>query len=206
MKPAYAGGVPDSVVVVRHGRTTYNSARRLNGDPAVEVRLNAAGIAQVAALRPRIARMPIDLGVHTRFGRTRHTLDLLLAGRAVPHAVCPELDDVLLGEFEGAGVDDFRAWRTTHGMDERPRGGESRLEVLARYIRGVERLLEVRARTPLVVTHDIPIRFILNALDGHDPLDGPVKAVENGVLHVWEATDLTRALAVMKERLPPSAG
>ena len=197
--------MPDSVAVVRHGRTTYNNARLLNGDPAVDVRLSAAGIAQVAALRPRIARMPIDLGVCTRFRRTRHTLDLLLAGRAVPRAVCPELDDVRLGEFEGAGVEDYRAWRRDHGMDERPIGGESRLEVLARYARGVERLLAVRARMPLVVTHDIPIRFILNAMGGHDPLDGPVEAVENGVLYIIEAADLTRALAVMKDRLPPSA-
>ena len=197
--------MPDSVAVVRHGRTTYNTARRLNGDPAVDVRLSAAGIAQVAALRPRIAHLPIDLGVCTRFRRACHTLDLLLAGRAVPRAVCPELDDVRLGEFEGAGVEDYRAWRRDHGMDERPIGGESRLEVLARYARGVGRLLAVRARMPLVVTHDIPIRFILNAMGGHDPLDGPVEAVENGVLYIIEAADLTRALAVMKDRLPPSA-
>jgi broad specificity phosphatase PhoE len=166
------------------------------------VRLDAAGIAQVWALRPAIARLPIDLGVHTRFPRTRRTLDLLLVGRDVPRAVCPELDDVRLGEFEGAHVEAYRAWRRANGPADRPEGGESRLDALARYARGVERLLAVSARMPLVVTHDIPIRFIRNALGGSNPLDGPVRNVENGSLAVLTATDLTRALVVMREHMP----
>ena len=166
------------------------------------MRLDAAGTAQVAALRPAVARLPVDLGVHTRFPRTRHTLDLLLVGRDVPRAVCPELDDVLLGEFEGAGVDDYRAWRRANGVAARPEGGESRLDALGRYSRGVERLLAVSARTPLVVTHDIPIRFILNAVGGANPLDGPVRNVENGFLTVLSARDLTRALSVMRRHMP----
>jgi broad specificity phosphatase PhoE len=81
-------------------------------------------------------------------------------------------------------------------------GGESRFHTLARYARGLERLLAVSARMPLVVTHDIPIRFILNALAGADPLDGPVRNVGNGSLTVLSATDLTRALEVMRQHLP----
>ena len=198
--------MPDSFAFVRHGRTTYNATGRLNGDPAVDVRLDAAGIAQVAALRPVVARLPIDLGVHTRFPRTRQTLDLLLIGRDVPRVACPELDDVRLGEFEGAGVEAYRAWRRANGPAARPEGGESRLDVLARYARGVERLLTVSARMPLVVTHDIPIRFILNAVRGSNPIDGPVRNVENGSLTVLSATDLARALSVMRQHMPRAPG
>jgi broad specificity phosphatase PhoE len=202
---AYAGGVPDRLVIVRHGRTNYNERRRVNGDPSVDVRLTAAGMAQVARLRPRVAAMPIDLGVRTRFPRTLATLDILLAGRDVPRAVCPDLDDVRLGELEGADVDVYRAFRDAGGQGARPEGGESRLDVLARYVRGFRRLLAVRARMPLVVTHDIPIRFVLNALEDADPLEGPVTAIENGVLYDLSATDLTRAVDRMEERLPPAA-
>ena len=202
---AYAGAVPDRLVIVRHGRTNYNDRRRVNGDPSVDVRLTAAGMAQVARLRPRVAAMPIDLGVRTRFPRTAVTLDILLAGRDVPRVICPDLDDVRLGELEGADVDAYRAFRDAGGQDARPEGGESRLDVLARYVRGFRRLLAVRARTPLVVTHDIPIRFVLNALEGADPLEGPVTAIENGVLYDLSATDLTRAVDRMEERLPPAA-
>jgi broad specificity phosphatase PhoE len=198
--------VPERVVIVRHGRTTYNDRRRLNGDPSVDVRLTAAGMAQVARLRPRVAALPIDLGVRTRFPRTAVTLDILLAGRDVPRVVCPDLDDVHLGEFEGADVEAYRAFRREHGQDARPRGGESRLDVLARYVRGFRRILALEARMPLVVTHDIPIRFVLNALEGADPLEGPVTSIDNGVLYDLSASDLTRAVDRMDERLPPAAG
>lgn len=202
----YAARVPDRVVIVRHGRTTYNDARRLNGDPSVDVRLTAAGMAQVARLRPRVAALAIDLGVRTRFPRTAVTMDILLAGRDVPRAMCPDLDDVHLGELEGADVEVYRAFRRDRGQDERPEGGESRIDVLARYVRGFRRILAAEARMPLVVTHDIPIRFVLNALEDADPLEGPVTAIENGVLFDLAATDLTRAVDRMQDRLPPAAG
>ena len=202
---AYAGAVPDRVVIVRHGRTTYNEQRRVNGDPSVDVQLSAAGMAQVAHLRARVAQLPVDLGVRTRFPRTAVTLDILLAGRPVPRVVCPELDDVRLGVMEGADVEAYRAFRRAGGHDARPEGGESRMDALARYVRGFRRLLSVRASIPLVVTHDIPIRFVLNALEGADPLDGPVTAIENGVLYQLGASDLTLAVERMQERLPPAA-
>jgi probable phosphoglycerate mutase len=201
----YAGGVPDRVVIVRHGRTGYNDLHRLNGDPSVDVRLTAAGMAQVARLRPRVAALPVDLGVRTRFPRTAATLGILLAGRDVPRVVCPDLDDVRLGEFEGADVEVYRAFRREGGQDARPDGGESRLDVLERYVRGFRRVLGLEARMPLVVTHDIPIRFVLNALGDADPLEGPVTAIENGVLYDLSATDLTRAVDRMEARLPPAA-
>lgn len=196
---------PRTFVLVRHGRTDYNALHRLNGDPSVPVSLDEVGRGQVEALRPTIAARPIDLAVHTRFPRTVQTLDLLLAGRAVPRVRCPDLDDVALGEFEGASADAYRTWRLAHPQDTRPAGGESRVDALIRYVRGFERLVGSSARMPLVVTHDIPIRFLANALTGDDPLDGPVTAVANASVMVVEEADLHRAIGVMRERVPPEA-
>jgi broad specificity phosphatase PhoE len=187
--------------LVRHGGTDYNARRRLNGDPSVPVHLTAEGREQVAALRGRIAGMPVDSGVRTRFPRTAETIAILLDGRDVPVVVCPDLDDVLLGEFEGASVDDYRRFRDERGEDARPRGGESRADALARYARGFERLLAMDARAPLVVTHDIPIRFLANAIGGEDPLDGPVHAVANASLMRVGEDEMRRGVAVMRERL-----
>lgn len=193
---------PRRFAIVRHGRTEYNAQRRLNGDPTVPVALSAEGRAQIAALRPRIDELPVDLGIHTRFPRTRQTLDLLLAGRDVPRVVCPDLDDVRLGRFEGAPVEDYRAFRRANGVAGRPPGGgESRLDVLARYTRGFARLLEVRATAPLAVIHDIPIRFLANAVAGADPLDGPVKAIPNASLMIVEEGELRRGVAAMRARV-----
>ena len=188
--------------LVRHGGTDYNVARRLNGDPAVPVHLTDEGRAQVAALRDRIADMPVDLGVRTRFPRTQQTIEILLEGRDVPVVVCPDLDDVRLGEFEGRSVDDYRRFRDEFGQDARPPdGGESRVDALARYTRGFERLLAVGARAPLVVTHDIPIRFLANAVQGEDPLDGPLHAVANASLMLVSEDDLRRGVSAMQRRL-----
>jgi broad specificity phosphatase PhoE len=187
--------------LVRHGGTEYNAARRLNGDPSVPVSLSAEGRAQVARLRDRIAAMPVDLGVRTRFPRTQQTIAILLEGRGVPVVVCADLDDVLLGEFEGHRVEDYRRFRDEHGQDARPRGGESRVDALRRYTRGFERLLAADARSPLVVTHDIPIRFLANAIAGEDPLDGPVHAVANASLMTVSEDEMRRGVQAMRERL-----
>ena len=187
--------------LVRHGGTDYNLAGRLNGDPSVPVHLTEQGREQVALLRDRVADMPVDLGVRTRFPRTEQTIAILLEGRDVPVVVCADLDDVLLGEFEGRSVEDYRRFRDENGQDARPRGGESRLDALARYTRGFERLLEVDARAPLVVTHDIPIRFLANAIAGEDPLEGSVHAVANASLLTVGEADMRRGVAAMRERL-----
>lgn len=197
---------PRSLVLVRHGQTDYNALRRLNGDPAIPVSLDETGRAQVEALRPTIAALPIDLGVHTRFDRTRQTLEVLLAGRDVPRVECPDLDDVALGTFEGGTALEYRTWRLARPQDTRPPGGgESRVDALVRYLRGFERILASRAVMPLIVTHDIPIRFLANALTGDDPLDGPVTAVANAYLLIVPEPDLRRALAVIKDRVPQTA-
>ena len=196
---------PRRFILARHGRTGYNAIHKLNGDPAVAVSLDAEGRRQAEALRDRLAGLPIDLGVHTRFRRTAQTLDILLSGSDVRRVACPELDDVALGDFEGASAAEYRAWRICLPQDARPPGGgESRVDVLARYVRGFERLLACAARLPLVVTHDIPIRFLANALTGDDPLDGPVTAVANATEMVVAEADLVRALAVMRDRVPPA--
>jgi probable phosphoglycerate mutase len=192
-------------VFSRHGRTDYNALHTLNGDPSVPVSLDDVGRAQAEALRERLAGMAIDLGVHTRFGRTLQTLDIVLAGRDVARVECPDLDDVALGEFEGAAADEYRTWRRARPQDARPDGGESRVDVLIRYIRAFERLMEASARMPLIVAHDIPIRFLANALTGDDPLDGPVTAVANATEMVVAEADLARAVAVMRQRVPRGA-
>ena len=187
--------------LVRHGGTDYNLAGRLNGDPSVPVHLTDQGREQVALLRDRIADMRVDLGVRTRFPRTEQTIAILLEGRDVPVVVCADLDDVLLGEFEGRSVEDYRRFRDENGQEARPRGGESRLDALARYTRGFERLLEVDARAPLVVTHDIPIRFLANAIAGEDPIEGSVHAIANASLLTVGEPDIRRGVAAMRERL-----
>ena len=189
--------------LVRHGRTTYNERGLVNGDPQVPVELDEIGREQCLALRRTLGPRHFDLAVRTRFQRTGQSLALILDGRDVPVVEYPEFDDVRLGEFESGPVDVYREWRRSHGPDEPPPGeGESRIDALYRYLRGYERLLaEDDAEHILVVIHDVPIRFMLNAVRSADPLDGPVKEVHNAEPHELTAVDLERGLAAMRDRL-----
>jgi ribonuclease H / adenosylcobalamin/alpha-ribazole phosphatase len=188
---------------VRHASTVYNDRQLLNGDPLVVVPLDTEGRVAAAALGRLLAHQPFDLAVHTRFARTRETLMLLLRSRPrVRVAVEPAFDDVDVGIFEGDDVQAYRNWRALHQPDEAVPGGESRLGALARYADGCARMLARRdARRVLLVVHDVPIRFLHNAVLGADPLDGPVRAVANLECLCVGEPQLAAGLAVMRRRL-----
>lgn len=188
---------------VRHAGTVYNELHLLNGDPRVPVPLEAEGHVAAIALGARLARCPFDLALHTRFPRTRATLMLMLGRRHdVRIAVEPAFDDIDVGVFEGKDVSAYRAWRAEHGPGEAVPGGESRLHALARYATGCARVLARNdARSVLLVVHDVPIRFLHNAMLPADPLEGPVRTVANlECLSVGES-QLAAGLAVMRRRL-----
>jgi broad specificity phosphatase PhoE len=188
---------------VRHAATVYNDRQLLNGDPLVVVQLDAEGRVAAAALGRRLARRPFDLAVHTRFARTRETLMLLLSRRpGVRVVVEPAFDDVDVGIFEGDDVQAYRDWRMLHRPEEAVPGGESRLGALRRYADGCARVLARRdARCVLLVVHDVPIRFVHNAVLGADPLDGPVRTVANLERLCVGEPQLAAGLAVMRRRL-----
>jgi broad specificity phosphatase PhoE len=194
---------------VRHASTVYNGLRLLNGDVRVPVALDAGGRVAANSLAAVLSGCPFDLALHTGFARTRETLSILLARRrAVTVAVEPAFGDIAVGIFEGRSVDDYREWRAAHGPSERVPGGESRTDALGRYAEGCEHLLGRHdARRVLLVVHDVPMRFLRNALLRADPLDGPVRAIANlERLTVTEA-QLGAAVAVMRRRLaglPPA--
>lgn len=188
---------------VRHANTVYNDLHLLNGDPEVCVPLDADGRVAAAQLAPLVAARPLDLALHTRFSRTRETLLLMLGLRHdVPVAVESAFDDIDVGIFEGQDVQGYRAWRAQHGLAEAVPGGESRLGALARYADGCARLLARRdARSVLLVVHDVPIRFLHNAVLSADPLAGPVRTVANLERLCLGEAQLAAGLAVMRRRL-----
>jgi broad specificity phosphatase PhoE len=188
---------------VRHASTLYNVRGLLNGDPRIPVPQSPAGVVAAAALAPCLAHARIDLALHTRFARTRETLIILLGGRrGVPVAIEAMFDDVDVGEFEGGGVQAYRDWRAAHGLAEAMPGGESRLAALERYSDGCARLLARHdAERVLLVVHDVPIRFLRNALLRADPLDGPVRTVTNLERLTVSDAQLGAALGVMRRRL-----
>ena len=89
-------------VFARHGESTLNIERRVNGDPAVPVALTEHGREEARRLGEQVAQLQLDACVHTRFPRTRETAEIALGGRdEVPLVEEKLLDDIDIGDLEG---------------------------------------------------------------------------------------------------------
>lgn len=160
----------ERALFVRHGESEFSAKALVNGNPSVSCPLTELGRQQAQQLGERLAGEPIGLCVVTEFERTTETADLVLAGREVPRLVVPELNDPFYGAFESGPLATYRKWAATHGPeDEPPGGGETRLAIASRYVRGFRIVLERRETTVLVVCHSLPIAFAVASADGRSP-------------------------------------
>jgi broad specificity phosphatase PhoE len=165
----------------------------VNGDPTVPVPLTPEGRAEAERVGHQLAQLEIELCVHTRFRRTRETAEGLLRGRDVPLLEEPLLDDVDVGDLEGATIADYRAWKRVHARDEPFPGGESLDDCARRYARAFRTLLARPERAIVVVCHEIPVRYALNAAAGSDDLDGPEHQIPNATPYLFDDAALERA-------------
>jgi broad specificity phosphatase PhoE len=182
-------------ILSRHGESTLNVEGRVNGDPTVAVPLTEAGREAAERLGAQVAEVEVDLGVHTRFGRTLETLAIALRGRSVPLIEEPLLDDIGVGDLDGASLDEYRRWKAGHTPQDAFPGGESLDDAARRYVRAFRRLLEREERTILVVCHEIPLRYALNAAAGSPDLDGPEHQIGNATPYLFDEASLERAAA-----------
>jgi broad specificity phosphatase PhoE len=182
-------------VLARHGESTLNFENRINGDPAVPVALTEKGREEARLLGRQIAHIRLDLCICTRFSRTRDTAEIALAGREVPIEVEPLLDDVDVGDLEGIPLESYRAWKREHTRSDPFPGGESLDESARRYAKAFRQLLERTEESMLVVTHEIPLRYAINAADGSDDLDGPAHQLANATPYLFDEEALARAVA-----------
>jgi broad specificity phosphatase PhoE len=180
-------------VLARHAHSLLNEERRVNGDPARRVPLTELGRAEARLLGLQLSALELDLCVHTRFGRTRETAELALAGRNVPFREEPLLDDVNVGELEGSAIDDYRTWKHAHTRADAFPGGESLDDAARRYAQGFRNLLAGEWRCVLVICHEIPIRYALNASRDSADLDGPVHDIPNAAPFLFDGHALARA-------------
>src|SRR5207237_3307057 len=125
--------------------------------------------------------------------RARETADEALRGRDVPRLELPDLNDPLYGRFEGAHLDDYRAWAAAEPSSAEPGpGGESRVAIVKRYVRAFRLLLARPEESVLVVSHSLPVAYALGAREGIPP--GPrVPLAEYAHPYPFTAEELARA-------------
>jgi broad specificity phosphatase PhoE len=146
------------LLLVRHGESTWNAERRMQGvaDPP----LSAAGRAQAAALRPLLDSLEPDVVVSSDLQRARQTAGLLGLDGAPADPRWREAD---LGRWTGRLVDEVGARERDAYMGWlegtlAPPGGEAFDVTCARVAEAVRELAASGARRALVVTHGGPVR------------------------------------------------
>lgn len=160
----------ETIVLARHGESEYSARGLCNGDIAVGIPLTERGREEARRLAHSVRGMPLDLCVTSEFQRVRETADIALEGLDVPRLVVPELNDPLVGCYEGLTVDEYREWAAANDSSALPEpGGESRLALVSRYARGFRMLVERPERTILAVCHSLPISYALEAREGRPP-------------------------------------
>ena len=164
---------PTTVLLVRHGETDWNRARRIQGqsDPP----LNERGREQARALAERLAGTQLDAVYASDLGRARETAEILAARLELPVVVDPQLRELDFGSWEGYTVEELNArepdavarWLATgEAAWER---GESHAELADRVHSAVRKLAEIHAGGQiLLVAHGGPVRALLMEADGLD--------------------------------------
>jgi broad specificity phosphatase PhoE len=190
------------IIVSRHGESTLNLEGRVNGDPSLPVPLTERGREEARLLGQQIAHIPIEICIHSRFPRTEETARIALAGRDVPFVVEPLLDDIDVGHLEGKTLDAYRAWKRAHGRADSFPAGESLDNAARRYARAYRGVLARREETILVVTHEIPLRYAINAADRSDDLDGPTHQLANATPYLFDNASLGRAVEQIDRLVP----
>jgi broad specificity phosphatase PhoE len=181
-------------VIARHGESTLNSENRISGDPTIEIALTEKGRDEARLLGQQLAHVPLELCLHTRFSRTRQTAEIALAGRQVPLEVEPLLDDIKVGELEGSTLDEYRAWKRAHKRSDDFPAGESLDDAARRYAEAYRKIRQRPEQSTLIVTHEIPLRYAINAAGGSSDLDGPTHQLANATPYLFDERALERAV------------
>lgn len=180
-------------VLARHGESTLNASRTVNGDPEVDAPLTEKGRREARLLGEQLRNVPIEVCIVTRFGRTRETAAIAVGTRGVRFDVEPLFDDVDVGDLEGESIDDYREWKRAHTRADPFPNGESLDAAVERYGRALASLLARPETTILVIAHEIPVRYALNAAEGSDDPDSPHHAIANATPYLFDEERLAAA-------------
>jgi probable phosphoglycerate mutase len=142
---------PIAFIFVRHGESTWNAERRVQGQ--TDVPLSETGLAQAREAATRIAGKPVGAVFASPLTRARHTAEIINESLGLSMTLIDDLMEARLGVLEGqvyaAGLGDW-----DRGIA--PEGAETQAAFFARAIAGINQALATWERAdalPLIVAH-----------------------------------------------------
>lgn len=188
----------EKIFLVRHAESEFSVHGLLNGDPRVPCGLTDLGKAQARELGRSLASEPIDIAITSDFERCRLTAQIALAERHVRLLELEALGDVRNGIFDGGPIEDCLKWvRGARANERAPGNSESRVDVARRLAAGLREVLERHERTALIVSHQLPIVYVLRAASGVNPVRR-IEPVPYAKAYELESSQLERAAGVLE--------
>jgi broad specificity phosphatase PhoE len=178
MTPEEPEGGELRLVLLRHGQTDANVAKALDTVPP-GAPLNAVGRDQAAGVAELLADWPVRSVHASRALRARQTAEPVAAAHGLGVTVVDGVHEVFVGELEGRSDKPARrefdevydAWWGGE-LDRSLPGGETALDLRARFLPAVERIVEQTERAHagggavVLVSHGAAIRLAAAALLG----------------------------------------
>jgi 2,3-bisphosphoglycerate-dependent phosphoglycerate mutase/probable phosphoglycerate mutase len=148
----------EHLILLRHGETDWNAARRMQGQHDID--LNETGRQQAAAAAASVAALRPDVIVSSDLRRAVDTAAAVAAVAGLPVTTDPRLRETSLGRWEGITAQELVAdwpaewdrWRTGSAHFSPPEG-ESRWQVAQRGAEVVAELDAGTASRALLVAH-----------------------------------------------------
>ena len=158
------------LLLVRHGITEFNSARRFAGYSDME--LSAEGYEQVEKLRDRLAGDNIDAAYSSDLKRAMATADIISSRHNVDIVPCSELREVNYGDAEGLTFQEISnrfpevaKLIVNFNLNLKFPNGESFKEFIERTNKFLDRLKKHEpSETILIVSHSGPLRVLICTL------------------------------------------
>lgn len=173
------------VYCIRHGESTYNAQRRLQGQSDLP-ELSELGRRQSRAAGAALAAFPIEAIYSSPLRRAMQTAQLVASQLGVPVHPDPRLKEIDLGVFQDrlrSEVEtlfpaEWARWQLADPDFAIP-GGESRRELAQRGQEAFEAIRLARHRQAVVVSHGELLIVTIRALLGI-PSQEPLAGLENG--------------------------
>jgi probable phosphoglycerate mutase len=176
-----------TLLIVRHGQTTWNVEHRLPGQlPGVA--LNNTGCEQAALLGEALRVLPISAIISSPLERAYHTAEYLIQGRSLEIRTDPDLMDTNVGAWAGQRIEDVSkndpAWKEyVKNPTVAPEGVETFPQVQQRVVAAVERwrTQDNIGAYPVFVAHADVVKLLLAHYMGLD-------VAHAGTLHIDNAS------------------
>ncbi|XP_020575584.1 phosphoglycerate mutase-like protein 4 [Phalaenopsis equestris] len=183
------------VVLVRHGETTWNASRILQGHSDSE--LNDIGRQQAVAVASHLSKQEDFIAIYSSdLQRAAETARIIASRCNLPEVILdPSLRERHLGELQGLTMRDaqkqkpiaYKHFLSAKRDQELPGGGESLAQLHERCTSFLENLAwKHRGERIIVVTHGGVLRELYRRARPMGPLNGHIKNTSVNVIHIHE--------------------